>query len=367
MAPLGVEDHLVQPIDDVSPPKWHLGHTTWFFETMVLKKFQPDYQLFDERFPYYFNSYYESLGNRIDRSERGNLIRPSLEEVHHYRRSVDEALLSLPDDIIQGELARLLELGLNHEQQHQELFLTDFKYILASLPMRPAYQSNFSEGQLWPDKLNWCALDGGIAEIGRSGEQFHYDNEAPRHKIYLEDFALADRPVLNAEWLEFIKDGGYENVTLWHSDGWQWRQQHQVKAPLYWQQENGNWTRFTLAGQQAIQPRQAVAHISFYEASAFAKWKGLRLPTEGEWEVAQKYFDWGERWEWTESAYLPYPGFQPLAGSAGEYNGKFMVNQMVLRGSSIATPSGHARPSYRNFFHPPKRWQFTGLRLAKSI
>lgn len=366
MAPLNVEDHLAQPTEEVSPPKWHLGHTTWFFETLILKKFKPGYLLFDERFPFYFNSYYQSLGERLVRHRRGNLIRPTLSEVHDYRQYVDEAILSLPDSLFKGELADLFELGLHHEQQHQELFLTDYKYILASQPFAPHYQADFSEGQNWPRAQNWLPIEGGLQEIGHAGKGFHYDNEGPRHKVFLEDFAIADRPVSNAEWLAFIEAGGYQNAALWHSDGWDWIQSEQIKAPLYWAQEEGDWHRFTLAGLQAIEPNQAVCHISYYEAYAFCQWNGHRLPTEAEWELAQNQFDWGERWEWTESAYLPYPGFRPLPGAAGEYNGKFMVNQMVLRGSSVATAKGHARPTYRNFFHPPMRWQFTGLRLAKA-
>lgn len=366
MKPLSTEDHLAQPMTDVSPPKWHLGHTTWFFETLVLKQFMKGYKLFDERYPYYFNSYYNSLGERVDRGNRGCLTRPPLEDVYRYRQYVDAYMkkyLESPDE----EALKLLEIGLNHEQQHQELFLTDFKYILCSQPFHPVYSEDFNES---PEIQNttegeWKEVPEGLYEIGHEGEGFAYDNEGARHKAYVHSFSISDKLVTNGEWLEFMEAGGYENFKFWHSDAWDWVNENKIKAPEYWKKQNGKWYRFTLAGLEAVKPDEPVAHVSYYEAHAYAQWKGLRLPTEQEWEVASDKFKWGRRWEWTNSAYLPYPGFEQWDGAAGEYNGKFMVNQMVLRGASVATSPGHSRKTYRNFFHPHLRWQFTGVRLAR--
>lgn len=368
MEPLSLEDHLAQSSYEASPPKWHLGHTTWFFETLLLKRLINDYQEFDPRFPYYFNSYYEALGPRIDRASRASLTRPALSVIHAYRSYVDNAIITFLEAETLDEVdLDTLELGLHHEQQHQELFLTDFKKALGQQAYFPVYQKGFTEDQRLVQNREWHKLEAGLYEIGHAADGFHFDNEAPRHKVYLASFEIASELVSNGEWLEFIAAGGYEKAEYWHMDGWAWKNEEEIKAPLYWIQEAGQWKRFSLSGLEVLNPDAAVSHISYYEAYAYAQWKGMRLPTEAEWEVAQTQFDWGERWEWTNSAYLPYPGYKAYEGPAKEYNGKFMVNQMVLRGASIATPEHHARSTYRNFFHPQFRWQFTGLRLAKTL
>ncbi len=364
MAPLSAEDHLAQPMMDASPPKWHLGHTTWFFETMILKAFVKDYKEFDERFPFYFNSYYESLGERLQRDSRGTLTRPPLQSVYDYRTYVDKKMVEFLNSNPSAEALKLLELGLNHEQQHQELFLTDFKYILAVQPFNPVYTEDFNEGEKEGGN-GFTSMKEGIYEIGFEGEGFSFDNEHGRHKVYLQPFSISNKLVTNKEWLEFMDAGGYSNFEHWHSEGWAWVNDNKIDSPEYWRKQNGEWHRFTLSGLQKVNPDEPVAHISYYEAFAFAEWKGMRLPTEAEWEVASNKFNWGQRWEWTNSAYLPYPGFTKAEGAVGEYNGKFMVSQMVLRGASVATSTGHSRNTYRNFFHPQLRWQFTGLRLVK--
>ena len=397
--PLQAEDFVVQPITDVSPPKWHLGHTTWFFENLVLLKWVDGYALFDERLNYLFNSYYESLGPRILRSNRGNITRPSLERVLAYRRTVDEQMEKLLQRYRDGSLPKalhdLLIIGLNHEQQHQELALTDIKYILGDNPLHPPYTEMATPGPAGKGPVReagWIDLEAGVYEIGYRGDGFCYDNELSPHKVYLQACRLQDRLVTNGEYLEFVRAGAYEQFRHWLSEGWEWVKGLDVKAPLYWFEKDGAWHHYTLHGARPVDPGLPVTHVSYYEADAYARWRGLRLPTEAEWEVAcrelydgvpadgnfletenfhpvpagseQDYQMLGNVWEWTGSAYLPYPGYPRSEGALGEYNAKFMINQMVLRGGSCATPVTHIRPSYRNFFHADKRWQFTGIRLA---
>ena len=364
--PLKTEDYVVQPIVDVSPPKWHLGHTTWFFETFVLKEHLAGYQEFDSQYNFVFNSYYETVGARVIRTDRGNLSRPSVGDIYEYRKFVDKFMISfLSSEDIQGSVSELVILGLNHEQQHQELLLTDLKYILGHNPLFPIYSIETTSEAPPSGTGEFVSIEEGIYEIGFKGEGFCFDNELGRHKVYLQAFEIAKDLVLNADYLDFISDGGYLDFRHWHAEGWEWVKQNQIKAPLYWHNFDGQWMNYTLWGLEPVSRAAALCHISFYEASAFASWKGMRLPTEAEWEVASEQLTWGTRWEWTGSAYLPYPGFSKAPGAIGEYNGKFMVNQMVLRGASIATPEGHGRNTYRNFFHPQHQWQFTGIRLVR--
>lgn len=367
--PLETEDYIPQPVVDVSPPKWNIAHTTWFFEEFILRQFVPAYEVFDDRFPYLFNSYYNTVGDRTARDRR-SLSRPTVEEVFAYRRHVDDAMSGLLGSIGDGtehkDLAELTTLGINHEQQHQELFLSDLKFSFAAEPLKPAYRSGFHpENEPARGSVDHIANGGGNFEIGHRGDGFCFDNELARHTVFLEPFEMSGRCVTNSEFLEFISDGGYRTHSLWHSEGWDWVRSQDISAPLYWSNEDGEWSHFTLGGMDRLAPDAPVTHVSFYEASAYAEWRGFRLPTEFEWEAASSSLDWGQRWEWTNSAYLPYPGFRKPAGAVGEYNGKFMINQMVLRGASLATPTGHSRPTYRNFFHPHLRWQFTGIRLAR--
>ncbi|TCD08348.1 ergothioneine biosynthesis protein EgtB [Pedobacter frigidisoli] len=363
--PLETEDYVVQPVEDVSPPKWHLGHTTWFFETFILIPNAAEYQVFSENYNYVFNSYYETIGNRVIRTDRGNLSRPSVNDVYQYRAYVDEAMERFLQTTISDELLELLILGFNHEQQHQELLLTDIKYILGNNPLFPPYSADWKEESYLATEAKLITINEGVYEIGYDGGDFCFDNELNRHKVYLQEFEVSSELVTNGEYLDFIKDGGYTNFNFWHAEGWDWVLRNQIKAPMYWHLIDGEWCNYTLNGISLIDAKQSVTHISYYEAYAFASWKGMRLPTEFEWEVAAKQLNWGKRWEWTESAYLPYPGFNKAPGAIGEYNGKFMVNQKVLRGASVATPENHSRITYRNFFHPHLRWQFTGIRLAK--
>ena len=364
--PLQTEDYVVQPVADVSPPKWHLGHTTWFFETFILKPFSLNYQVYNEDYNFVFNSYYETVGNRVIRTDRGNLSRPSVNDIYQYRNYVDEAMVKFLSTEIENEVYELLILGFNHEQQHQELLLTDIKFILGNNPLFPVYSEYKSEIlNSSTNTAEFLNIEAGIYEIGFDGSDFCFDNEMNRHKVYLNEFSISNSLVSNRDFIEFLEDGGYSNFNFWHAEGWDWVKTNHIEAPMYWHQVDGKWLNYTLDGLKPVNTEQPVTHVSYYEAYAYASWKGMRLPTEFEWEIAAKHFSWGERWEWTESAYLPYPGFSKAPGAIGEYNGKFMVNQKVLRGASIATPDAHSRITYRNFFHPHLRWQYTGIRLAK--
>ncbi len=362
--PLKTEDYIPQPVAYISPPKWHLGHTTWFFEEFVLKKHMPDYSEFNMDFSYIFNSYYNAVGDRVLRADRGNLTRPSVEMVYAYRKYVDEHMNQLLQNEDQS-IAALVELGLNHEQQHQELLLTDLKYILGHNPLFPVYKSGFNLTAQKNSESGYLKIAEGIHEIGYDGGGFCYDNELGRHRVFLHEFEISKTLVTNGEYMDFIADGGYERFELWLDEGWAWVNNEKVSGPKYWHLINGKWHNYTLAGLLPVNEKDVLCHISYYEAGAFAEWKNERLPTEFEWEAASKSLDWGQRWEWTGSAYLPYPGFAKPPGAIGEYNGKFMVNQMVLRGASTATSPNHSRRTYRNFFHPQYQWQFTGIRLAR--
>jgi ergothioneine biosynthesis protein EgtB len=391
-APLAVEDYVVQSMPDASPAKWHLAHTTWFFETFLLQTFQPGFRSFHPQFNYLFNSYYEGVGARHPRPERGVLSRPTVAEVYAYRASVDEQMAALLDrDGLPAEAAALVELGLHHEQQHQELILTDVQHMLSRNPLRPALYPAVAEPAVDGAPLRWFAHEAGVREIGWDGEGFAFDNEGPRHPEYVPAFQLASRLVTNGEYLEFMADGGYERAELWLSEGWSAVQARSWRAPLYWEERDGEWRRFTLSGMLPVRAAEPVCHVSLFEADAYARWAGARLPTEAEWETAAAALPirgnfaesgrfrtapavapglqqlYGDVWEWTASAYLGYPGFKPAEGAVGEYNGKFMCNQFVLRGGSCATSASHVRPTYRNFFPPDARWQFSGLRLARDL
>jgi ergothioneine biosynthesis protein EgtB len=370
-APLSPEDQVVQSMADASPAKWHRAHTTWFFEQFLLRPHRPDYRSFDERFAYLFNSYYVAAGPRHARPMRGLVTRPSVEEVAAYRAHVDAAVEELIDTADSAELGKIipvLEIGLHHEQQHQELILTDILHAFAQNPIHPAYDKDWQPPRAQANSAGYTDIAGGIHAVGCEDEGFSFDNEGPQHQVFLRPARIVRNLVTNADWLEFIADGGYTTPTLWLSDGWATVEVQGWTAPGYWRQVNGAWFAMTLAGLRAIDPTLPVCHVSYYEADAFARWAGKRLPTEAEWEIAARDSAladaFGNVWQWTSSPYAPYPGYRPLEGTLGEYNGKFMVNQIVLRGSSLATPSGHARVSYRNFFSPPARWQFSGLRLA---
>jgi ergothioneine biosynthesis protein EgtB len=388
--PLSDEDQVVQANDDASPTKWHLAHTTWFFEAFVLPRFLPGYRLFNESFAYCFNSYYEAVGPRQPRPKRGMLTRPTGTQVRAYRAHVDEALRHLFDRDLPAEAEKFVELGINHEQQHQELLLTDILSLFASGPLKPAYRkAEPSQTVSSPTPLAWSSFDGGVFEVGHDGNGFAYDNEGPQHEQIIRPFKLANRCVTNQEWIDFIKDGGYASPTLWLADGWNMIQSQGWQGPAYFDKSDGGSVQMGLNGHRPLDRPAPVAHVSFYEADAFARWAGYRLPSEFEWEVASQRLPvegrtlgadhlrpmppdagdglkqmFGDVWEWTASAYLPYPGFNAEPGAVGEYNGKFMSNQMVLKGGSCATPDGHIRRSYRNFLYPHQRWQFTGFRLA---
>ncbi len=393
--PLSAEDMTVQAMEDASPTKWHLAHVTWFFETFVLRPHLSGYRPFDDTFNFCFNSYYESQGPRQPRPRRGVLTRPSSERVLAYRAHVDEGLARLFAKGVEpeSEIARLVELGINHEQQHQEFLLTDILALFAASPLRPAYRPRRPRpAAAEQDEIGWIDYPGGIRQIGHTGDGFAWDNEAPRHEALVHPFRIADRLITNGEWLDFIADGGYRTASLWLADGWTTVNREGWEAPLYWERRDGQWMAMSLEGLQSVEPANPVAHVSYFEADAFARWAGKRLPTEFEWETAARDLPgagnslatralqplpaerangrprqmFGDVWEWTQSAYLPYPGYRPPAGALGEYNGKFMVSQQVLRGGSCATPHGHTRATYRNFFYPHQRWQFMGLRLASE-
>ena len=389
--PLSAEDCALQSMPDASPVKWHLAHTSWFFETFLLAVRVPGYRCFDERFRMLFNSYYVQVGPRHPRPERGLLSRPGLAEVLAYRDHVERAAQNWIGSATEQDLD-LFELGLHHEQQHQELILTDLKHLLSRNPLRPAYRSDASPRRAEAPLLRWSEHGGGLYEIGHAGDGFCFDHERPRHAVFVAPFRFASRLVTNGEFLAFIDDGGYARPELWLSDGWDVRTQQAWQAPLYWERGEAGWQRFTLRGMQPVDVHAPVCHVSYYEAEAFARWSQARLPTEAEWESAVRaqpmegnYVEsgaydpiaahphvrgpaqcFGDVWEWTASAYLPYPGYRPAPGAVGEYNGKFMVNQFVLRGGSCATPASHVRASYRNFFPPHARWQFSGIRLASD-
>ncbi len=397
-APLETEDYVVQPMADVSPPKWHLAHTAWFFETLVLTPFSSNYKPFHEKYGFLFNSYYHSFGERWDRPRRGVLSRPTVKDIHNYRAYTDEHMLTLLLDLAEDKWEQfwpIVVLGLNHEQQHQELMMMDIKFIFASNPLLPAYKApELYEPISAKFPVEYININGGVYEIGNDSTGFSYDNESPRHKVYVDDFSVRNQLITNGDYLEFIQDGGYDTSTLWLADGWAARQQNNWRSPEHWLERDGEWYELTLYGPQKINRDAPVCHVSFYEAEAFASWMGERLLTEQEWEMAASmhandvkdgtFWDshnyhprpsqsesatihqmLGDVWEWTSSAYLPYPGYVQQEGALGEYNGKFMINQMVLRGGCCVTPRDHIRLSYRNFYQPEKRWPFTGIRLAR--
>ena len=393
-APLSPEDCAIQSMPEASPAKWHLAHTTWFFETFILAKRDPKRTPFHPAFRMLFNSYYNAVGDRHPRPQRGLLSRPSLAEVLDYRAAVEEELAPLIGRGLDDDLEALVELGIQHEQQHQELLLTDVKHMLSCNPLRPAYQKTWPLTPVAPRNPSWIGVAGGKLSIGHGGGEFSFDNETPRHAVWLEDFELASHPVTNGEFLAFIEDGGYRRPELWLSLGWDNVVAKAWQAPLYWEQREGGWHTFTLRGMAPVEPNTPVCHLSFFEADAYARWAGARLPTEAEWEVAMANLPvagnfmesgalhplalrdapapgtfaqaFGDVWEWTRSDYAPYPRFRPARGAVGEYNGKFMCNQYVLRGGSCASPQSHLRASYRNFFPADARWQFSGLRLARD-
>ena len=365
--PLEVEDYTPQSAEFASPPKWHLAHTSWFFEEIILKKYIKNYQVFNSDFSFLFNSYYNSLGERLDRSKRGLITRPSITTIFKYRDHVDHFMIALLEqENLKADIAELVILGLNHEQQHQELLITDIKYTLSCNPTYPKlYDINYVNEVESVNKPAYVSIQEGIYNIGHNEKSFSYDNESGYHRVFLEPFQIAQNLVTNEEYMRFINAGGYKNPDYWLDDGWQFIKENAITAPLYWKQKESSWMSYTLSGLEPINLAAPVCHVSYYEAQAFAAWSKKRLPTEFEWEVANSKFKWNQRWEWTNSAYLPYPNYKKPDGAVGEYNGKFMINLMVLRGKSLATSPNHSRATYRNFFSPETRWQFSGIRLAE--
>ncbi len=361
---LQVEDYSVQPVEFVSPPKWHLAHTTWFFEQFVLLKYKKNYKIFDQDFPFLFNSYYNNAGDRVLRPNRGLMTRPTVDEVYKFRKYVDHQMLEFLESNPAEVAMNTIRIGLQHEEQHQELLHYDIKYILGHQPTFPSYDTNVRIKDIGPSS-KFIKFDEGLYEIGYSGTDFCFDCEKGHHQVFLHSFEVCNQLVTSAEYIEFMNSGAYNDFNLWHAEGWDFIQKNNIKSPMYWHQLKDKWHHFTNQGLVEVNPNQPVMHISFYEAWAFAEWKDMRLPTEFEWEVASKKLNYGQLWEWTNSAFLPYPNFKKPEGALGEYNGKFMVNQMVLRGASKATPENHSRNTYRNFFHPNLRWMYSGIRLAK--
>lgn len=365
---LNDEEHVIQIAEFASPPKWHLAHTTWFFETFLLKPFFTRYKVFNASYDFLFNSYYEALGERLNRNSRGILFRPYTQEIYSYRKYVDDFIIQNFSEL-NNEMKTILELGINHEEQHQELLITDTKYLFSKHPLFPVWDSDSTlESYISSKELKWLDVAEGVYSIGYNGNEFCFDNEQPVHSQFITGFSIMDRSVTNGEYLEFIKDGGYENFKFWLSEGWGWIDREKIEHPMHWHKKDDGYYFFHLDGLKKLDLDLPVMHISYYEAEAYAHWKGLSLPTEFEWETAAKLYSDSFKnavWEWTQSAYLPYPGFKIAEGAIGEYNGKFMVNQMVLRGGSLATPGNHSRFTYRNFFHPHLQWQFSGMRLIK--
>lgn len=361
---LATEDFSAQPAVFVSPPKWHLAHTTWFFEQFVLVKFDLEYKIYNDDFAYLFNSYYNNAGERVLRPNRGLMTRPTVKEVMDYRAYVTKNVVQLLEKDTNKELLEIVEIGINHEQQHQELLAYDIKYILGNQPTFPVIKNNFNlEEEI--QQQQFITIEEGVYNIGHLGNDFCFDNELGAHKVYIQPFQISNKLVTNKEYIEFIEAGGYNNFNLWHAEGWDFVHSNNITAPMYWHKVKGSWHYYTYNGFIPVEKNKPVTHISFFEAYAFAEWKGMRLPTEFEWEVASNQFKWGQLWEWTNSAYLPYPNFTKAEGALGEYNGKFMVNQHVLRGASGATPKNHRRYTYRNFFQTDMRWLFAGVRLIK--
>jgi ergothioneine biosynthesis protein EgtB len=358
------DDTSIQPVDYVSPPKWHLAHTTWFFEQFVLTEHKKNYKVFNPDFAYYFNSYYNNIGERVVRADRGLMTRPTLKEVLEYRAYVNSYMAEFIKEDISKAVIEVIETGLQHEQQHQELLIYDIKYIFGHQPSFPKLDYTINlKPELW--QQDFIKIPEGVYNIGHQGDDFCWDNELGKHKVFLHDYEISNRMVTNSEYIEFIESDGYNDFNLWHADGWEFIQNNSIKSPMYWHKDDGKWMYYTLQGFKEIELNLPVSHVTLYEAFAYAQWKGMRLPTEFEWEIAALQLNFGQLWEWTNSAYLPYPNYIKADGALGEYNGKFMVNQMVLRGASIATGKKHSRPTYRNFFHPEMRWQFSGIRLAK--